>query len=125
MSGIYTQITEIIAPDKAVAGTRVDVTIAIKNKYSASVHVAAIGVYDAEVRFINWLKYWIPAGATHSFAGSFIMPDRNVTIHAYSCYEGTDGYWYYDDEASKDVQLELLEPSFSGLTINFAKTVKV
>ena len=124
MSGTYTDVVEIVAPSSAVAGSRVDVTIAIKNKYSASVHVAAIGVYDSEVRFIDWLDYWIPAVATHSFSGSFIMPDRDVTIHAYSYYEG-DGYWYYDDEATKDVSLELLKPSFSGLTINFAKTVKV
>ena len=125
MSGTYTDVVEIAAPGSAVAGSRVDVAIAIKNKYSASVHVAAIGVYDSEVRFIDWLDYWIPAGATHSFAGSFIMPGRDVTIHAYSYFEGADGSWYYDDESAKDIKLELLKPSFSGLTINFAKTVKV
>ena len=125
MTGTYTDIAEIVAPSGAVAGSRVDVTIRIKNIWTATIHVAAVGVYDSEVRFIDWPDFWIPAGETHSFPGSFVMPGRDVNIHAYSYYEGADGYWYYDDEAAKDVKLELLKPSFSGLAINFAKTVKV
>jgi len=105
-AGTYTDIVAIDAPSSAVAGSRVDVTIRIRNKYTASVHVAAIGVYDSEERFIYWQYYWIPAGVTHSFSGSFIMPARDVTIHAYSYYEAEDGYWYFDDEAEKDVKLE-------------------
>lgn len=105
MTGTYTEITEIVAPSSAVAGETVPVTIKIRNKYSASLHVAAIGTYDTLERFIDWLDYWIPAGETLSFSGSFIMPDRGVTIHAYSYYEAEDGNYYYDDEAAKDVSL--------------------
>jgi len=104
MAGYYTEITDIVAPSSAVAGETVPVTIKIRNKYSASVHVAAIGIYDTEERFIDWLKYWIPAGATHSFPGAFVMPARDVTIHAYSYYQAEDGL-YFDDEAEKPVSL--------------------
>jgi len=105
MTGTYTDIVEIVAQSTAIAGARVDVTIRIKNKYSASVHVAAIGVLDSEERFIDWLDYWIPAGATHSFSGYFYMPSKSVTIHGYSYFEGTDGYWHFDDEDAKGVEL--------------------
>ncbi len=104
MAGTYTDIIEIVAPSSASAGETVPVTIKIRNKYSASLHVAAIGIYDTVERFIDWLYYWIPAGATHSFSGSFIMPARDITIHAYSCYEAAEG-WYFDDEAEKPITL--------------------
>ena len=103
--GTYTEIVDIVAPSSAPAGARVDVTIRIKNTWSASVHIAAVGVWDSEERFIDWLDYWISPGSTHSFSGSFIMPARDVTIHAYSYYEAADGYLYFDDEKEKDVDL--------------------
>ena len=104
MAGTYTQIVGIEAPSSAGAGETVPVTISIRNKYSASVHVAAVGVCNNE-RFISWEKYWISLGETHSFSGSFVMPDRDVTIHAYSYYEAGDGGWYFDDEAEMTVSL--------------------
>ena len=118
MAGIYTEITEIVAPASASAGETVPVTIEIKNIWTASVHVYAVGVANTEDRFISWLDYWIPAGATHSFSGSFTMPNRDVTIHAYSHYEGVDGYVHPDDEASKDVSLEAVpESEFRNISI--------
>ncbi len=114
MAGIYTEITEIVAPSSAVAGETVDVTIKIKNTWTASVHVSAVGVRDSTDRFIDWLDYWIPAGATHSFSGSFVMPNEDVTIHAYSYFEATDGYWYLDDEDEKDVSLAAPPEVYEG-----------
>lgn len=114
MSGTYTDVVEIVAPDSAAAGETVPVTIKIKNTYTASVHVSAIGVWDSEDLFIDWLDYWIPAGKTHSFFGSFVMPARDVTIHAYSYYEDLDGYWRYDDEDEKAVSLAAPPEVFEG-----------
>lgn len=115
--GIYTDITEIVAPSSAEAGERVSVTIKIRNKYSAVVHVSAIGVLDSVDRFIDWLDYWIPAGATHSFSGSFIMPSKDMTINAYSYYEVADG-WYSDDAKSKDIRLaEVPVSEFRGFGV--------
>lgn len=120
MAGYYTDVVGLEAPSSAVAGETVPVTIKIKNKYSASVHVSAIGIYDTEERFIDWLDYWIPPGATHSFSGSFVMPDRDVTIHAYSYYEDIDGYWRFDDEGAKDVSLaEVFEGTISRKELEY------
>ncbi|MBA7507330.1 hypothetical protein ES706_06049 [subsurface metagenome] len=117
MTGTYTDIVDIVAPDSAAAGDTVSVSIKIKNTHTVSVHVSAVGVYDTEERFIDWPHYWIPAGVTHSFWGTFVMPDEDVTIHAYSYYEDVDGYWRYDDEDEKDVDLAAPPEVYEG-TIN-------
>ena len=101
-SGTYTNV-RLIAPDSASAGATVPVTIEIKNKSTSAIHVSAIGVYDSEKRFIDWLDSWIPAGITRSFSGSFVMPANSLTLHAYSYFEGTDGYWHSDCEAEKGI----------------------
>ncbi len=117
--GVYTDI-DIVAPSSALAGETVSVIVKIKNIWTASVHVAAIGIYDTEERFIDWLDYWIPAGETHSFSGSFIMPDRGVTIYAYSYFEAEDGYWYSDDAAEKPVSLaEVFEGKISRKELEY------
>ena len=104
-SGTYTNV-RLIAPDSASTGAMVPVTIEIKNKSTSSIHVSAIGVYDSEKRFIDWLDSWIPAGITRSFSGSFVMPANSLTLHAYSYFEGTDGYWHSDCEAEKGISLK-------------------
>ncbi|MBA7688995.1 hypothetical protein ES703_97487 [subsurface metagenome] len=119
-AGTYTDIVDIVAPSSARAGESVPVTIKIKNTFTASVHVYAVGVWDSEERFIDWLDYWISPGSTHSFSGSFVMPDRDVTIHAYSYYEAADGYLYFDDEAETVVTLaEVLEGTISRKELEY------
>ena len=108
MTGTYTQIVEIVAPSSARAGDWVDVTIKVKNIWTDWVHVWTLGLYNSVVRFVDF-DDWIPAGSTHEYMGSFIMPDRDVTIRAYTYYEAEDGYWYFDDEAEKAVSLEEVE----------------
>jgi len=112
--GTYTEIVDIVAPSSASEGETVSVTIKIKNIGTAAVHVYAVGVWDSTERFIDWLDYWISAGATHSFFGSFIMPAGDVTIHAYSYYEAVDGYLYFDDEDEKDVSLAAPPEVYAG-----------
>lgn len=113
MAGIYTQIVDIIAPSSAIAGETVPVTIKVKNTWIDYVHVWAFGIWDSEGQFIQE-KYLILAGSTRSFSGSFVMPNRAVTIHAYTWYEGADGYWYPDDEAAKDVSLAAPPEVYEG-----------
>jgi len=108
VTGTYTQIVEIVAPSSASAGDWVDVTIKVKNIWTGWVHVWTLGLYDSVERFVDFTD-WIPAGSTHEYMGAFIMPDRDVTIHAYTYYEGEDGGWYFDDEAEKAVSLEEVE----------------
>lgn len=120
MPGTYTDIVAIEAPDSARVGESVPVTIKIKNTWTDYVHVAAIGIWDSEERFIDWLMEWIPAGVTHSFSGSFVMPDRDVTIHAYSYFQAADGNWLFDDEAEKAVSLaEVFEGTISRKELKY------
>jgi len=45
------------------------------------------------------------------------MPDKAVTIHAYSYWYGADGYWYFDDEKTKYVALATLTSQISEFKI--------
>lgn len=128
---LYAEIVEIVAPGSAVAGQTVSIEVKIKNLYSSAIGIMVGGALDYGVT--PWPGVNFPddianvaAGATHTFYGSFTMPDSAVKIHAYSYwYSPETGYWYFDDEATKDVSLAVLKPTFSGFEINFTKTVKV
>lgn len=115
MAGERTEITEVVVPDSAVAGSTVNVTMTIMNIGTDSVHVAAIAVRDTVDRFISWLEADIPAGESESFSGSFIMPGEEATIHAYSYYMGDDGYWHYDDEVAATVKLAAGAPDILSI----------
>lgn len=104
-AGTYTSIVSIVAPSSAVAGSTVNVEVKIKNLYSDWVHIYCVAVQDSENRFIDWLDAWVAPGATESFYGSFTMPNEDVTINAYSYFEGEDGGLYRDDSKSKTVTL--------------------
>jgi len=106
----YADIIEIIAPSQAVPGARVDITVRIKNTYSAAIGIMVGGALEYGVS--PWPGISFPenstnvnGGVTFSFNGSFYMPDSRVTIHAYSYWYGSDGYWYFDDEMTKAVNL--------------------
>lgn len=120
--GPYTKIVEIIAPDSALAGEIVPVTFRIKNLWMATIPIWAVGVLDSELTFIRWEVFWVPAGETYSYSGSFTMPDRDVVIHAYTYFMAEDGYQYLDDSASKNVNLLEVAPALSDFEIrSFSK----
>jgi len=96
----YADIIEIVAPSEAQAGNRVDITVKVKNTHSAAISMKVVGVPEYEglppglyvsfpVQSVN-----VNAGSTYSFNGYFTMPDKKVTIHAYSYWYGADGYWH-------------------------------
>ena len=119
----YADIVDIIAPSEAKPGDRVDITVRIKNTYSSSVGIMAGGALEYGVS--PWPGISFPdssanvdGGATHSFSGYFTMPDKRVTIHAYSYYYGSDGYWHFDDEMTRTVNLaEEIESEFGSIAI--------
>lgn len=125
----YADIIEIIAPTQAVAGNRVDITVRVKNTYSDVISIMVGGALEYGVTpwpGIDFTESWanVDGGTVHSFSASFIMPDRRVTIHAYSYWYGADGYWYYDDEMTRSVDIAALTgPSISEFRI--ADFVKV
>lgn len=123
----YADIIEIIAPSQAAPGDRVDITVRIKNTYSAAIGIMVGGALEYGVS--PWPGISFPEssanvneGVTYSFNGNFYMPDSRVTIHAYSYWYGSDGYWYFDDELTKVISLATLTPQISDFRIaDFSK----
>ncbi|MFC2014049.1 hypothetical protein ACFLU8_04135 [Chloroflexota bacterium] len=119
----YADIVEIIAPSEAKPGDRVDITVRIKNTYSSSVGIMAGGALEYGVSPWPGISFPDPSanvdgGATHSFSGYFTMSDKRVTIHAYSYYYGSDGYWHFDDEMTRTINLaEEIESEFGSIAI--------
>ena len=119
----YADIVEIIAPSEAKPGDRVDITVRIKNTYSSSVGIMAGGALEYGVSPWPGISFPDPSanvdgGAIHSFNGYFTMPDKRVTIHAYSYYYGSDGYWHFDDEMTRTINLaEEIESEFGSIAI--------
>ena len=118
----YADIVEIIAPAEALNGSRVDITVRIKNTYSAAIGIMVGGALEYGVS--PWPGITFPensanvnGGATHSFSGYFTMPNKAVTIHAYSYWYGADGAWHFDDEKTKSVSLATLSPQISEFKI--------
>jgi len=118
----YADIIEIVAPSQAAPGDLVNITVRIKNLYSAPIGIMVGGALEYGVS--PWPGITFPtnsanvdAGATYSFNGYFYMPDKAVTVHAYSYWYGADGYWYFDDEMTKAVNLAALTPQVSEFKI--------
>ena len=118
----YAQIVEIVAPSQAVSGERVDITVRIKNTYSSAIGIMVGGALEYGVT--PWPGITFPsnsanvnAGATYSFSGYFTMPNKAVTIHAYSYWYGADSAWHFDDEKTKSVNLATLTPQVSEFKI--------
>ena len=119
----YTDIIEIVAPSQAAQGSRVDITVKIKNIYSAAIGIKVVGVPEYE-GLPSGLYITFPVssantdgGATYSFSGYFTMPDKKVTIHIYSYWYGADDLWHLDDEMTKAVNLAALTPQVSDFKI--------
>lgn len=119
----YADIIEIVAPSQATAGNLVNITVRIKNTYSGVVSIMVGGALEYGVSpwpGIDFPESWanVEGGATRSFSGSFVMPNKKVTIHAYSYWFGSDGYWYFDDELTKTVDVAAApQPSISEFRI--------
>jgi hypothetical protein len=115
----YADVIEIVAPGEAQAGSRVDITVKVKNTYSAAIGILVGGALEYGVSPWPGISFPEPSanvngGATHSFSGYFIMPDKKVTIHAYSYYYGADGSWHFDDEMTRVINVVAVPASQFG-----------
>ena len=104
----YADIVEIAAPAEAQPGSRVDITVRVKNTYSAAIGIMVGRALEYGVT--PWPGITFPQasanvgpGATCSFGGYFTMPESGATVHAYSYWYG-GGSWHLDDEMTKVVQ---------------------
>ncbi|GAH57205.1 unnamed protein product [marine sediment metagenome] len=112
--GVYTDITRITAPSSAAPGERVAVTVKVKNIDDYWDHVIKLivvfyDVYGEMDSFISEVVI-IRSLETHSFSGSFTMPNRDTVIDAFTYYPiGKE--WIFDDRRSKNISLaEVVEP---------------
>ena len=119
----YADITSITAPSEAMEGSRVDITVKIKNLYSATIGIMVGGALEYGVSPWPGITFTddsanVGPGGTHSFSGHFTMPNKKVTIHAYSYYYASDGYWYFDDEMTKTVNIiQIPDSEFGSIEI--------
>ena len=116
----YADITGITAPSEAMEGSRVDITVKIKNLYSSAIGIMVGGALEYGVSPWPGITFPSPssnvdAGAIYSFSGYFTMPDKKVTIHAYSYWYGADSSWHFDDEMTRTVNLVSIPESQFGL----------
>ncbi|MDD4985480.1 hypothetical protein [Dehalococcoides mccartyi] len=118
----YADVIEIVSPSQAASGSRLDITVRVKNLYSAPIGIMVGGGLEYGVSpwpGINFPENSanVDGGVTYSFNGYLYMPDSRVTIHAYSYWYGADGYWYFDDELTKVINLASLTPHVSEFQI--------
>lgn len=125
MTGEYTQIVEIIAPSEAVAGETVLLTIRVRSLFTSPMGIMVGGALDYGISPWPTIDCHYPdnqaivgPGDTHSFSCDFVMPDSDVTVHAYSYWYGSDSAWHLDDEATKNISLlAVVKPTFSDFKI--------
>ena len=114
--GTYTQITEIVAPSSAVAGSSVSIVAKIKNLGTYAFYICASGKYDDTIFYLYPEYASVNAGATYSFSGSFTMPTKKVRVYVWS-YFWTGSAWYLDDTAYVDIDLAALTPAITQFQI--------
>ena len=126
-AGAYTSILGIYAPSSAVPGIVVNVTVTIKNISSSLMEVMVGGALEygvipwPSIDFPSFIKDVNPRDS-RSFVGSFIMPEKDVIIHAYSYYRGLGEVSFsFDDHRTEKVAMGVLEPIFSNLSVIYAR----
>jgi len=122
LAGKYTDIVDIIAPDSAAQGKRVDVTVKIKNIDLEWDHIIACVAEVNGLRFIDEVQL-IEAGETNSYSGAFLMAGGDVTIYAYSYYPkplAVPTVWILDDTDQKDITLtEVFEGTITEKELDY------
>ena len=113
-------ITRVAVPDEAEAGTRVTVTVRVRNVATvpATVTVTSWIVDGASIDMDpDWTT--LQPGEERAFGGSFVMPERSVTVAAVSWYLTEGGWWMRDDGHEEFIRLKELElqPTFRNLVI--------
>lgn len=119
------EISEIAAPARAVAGSRVDIRVTLKNKASVTAGIMIGGILHPVGTHINFPLDWanFPPGVAYYFDGYFTMPSSGITLYLNSYYYGEQGAWVPDDFKTKSVGLEALVPVFSQFQISDYRAV--
>ncbi|GAI64720.1 unnamed protein product [marine sediment metagenome] len=110
MTGLWTDIVKITAPESASSGQTVNVSVDIKNLLGYAFYIAASALVDGSWVSFTPAKALTQPGASSRFSSSFVMPNKDVTltITSYFVVEGEWGdEWYPDDQQSVVIALEV------------------
>lgn len=137
MAGKYLPITQFVAPESAVAGKVVGVSITLKNVWTARIQGWCGCLLSGILTDTYFMSqgFQLEPGATHSLYGQFIMPDIDAPIVAQTAFLGSGGVYYLDDSQTKVVRVVLQPlahvekfeiPSFAdaGAEVSVKVTVK-
>jgi len=116
----YTDIVEVIAPDKAIVGDTVQVIVRVKNLYTEAIYIAVTGRYNETNLSFSPPNAAVSAGQTYDFTTFFTMPQKDIRVHLWSWYWARE--WYQDDYTYKDIIAEAV-PVFKELKIEDYVTV--
>lgn len=118
---LYTNI-ELSAPASASPGEMVEIEVRIINMWNVGFEITAVAVLNRDLRFIDWRTAWIEAGQDHTFPGTFVMPDGDALIEAYSYYQTPEGEMIRDDLVSHTIKAEILgEAAFANLQVTYGR----
>ena len=101
-AGAWTDIVSIIAPSEATPGQRVDIQVKVKNLADYGIYIAVTAQQDGvDIPFSPEYAN-VDGYATHTFYGSFIMPNKGVRVTIWSFY-WAEPQWYQDDSEYFDI----------------------
>ncbi|MBA7624297.1 hypothetical protein ES703_31704 [subsurface metagenome] len=101
-AGAWTDIVSIIAPSEAAPGQTVDIQVKVKNLASFGFYIAVTAQHDGvDIPFSPEYAN-VDGYATHTFYGSFIMPNKGVRVTIWSFY-WAEPQWYQDDSEYFDI----------------------
>jgi len=115
-------ITKIDAPSSAPAGQQVIVDVSVMNVtgqidgIGRDMYIAVTAVYDSTSIPFQFDYLLVAPFQTVIMRGWFTMPSKNVKVTVSSWYwDGST--WVLDDQASVDIALAEVVPTFSEFTI--------
>lgn len=114
-TGAYTNIVAIYGPAEAAYGEIVSLQVVVKNLTGYTIYISVTGSCDGISLTLSPDYVNVGTGATYTFTTTFTMPNKGITLDAWSFYwAGTE--WYQDDH--KAVSITLVKSEFSSLAIS-------
>lgn len=116
MTGVNTEVTEVVVPGSAQVGVAVSVQVKIKNTTDEALTLMAGGALEYGVTPMPAISFpesaEVAAGETQTFSSSFVMPQADVIVHGYSYYyDEEEDVTVFDDEETDGVTLVAAAPS--------------
>ena len=103
---MYTDLIKIEHPPEAEAGELVTIQVYIKNQHSEAIYIMPSATVNGTIPVVFIPEFAThPAGVEYYYTGTFIMPNENAVITAWSWYWGVDNAWHYEDNQTRTTLL--------------------